>query len=720
MSSLRFVALAIFFGLSACAPPAQPTQEPPRPRHTETLVCEGAKRDCDEIQTNGCETNVTSSTEHCGACGKRCDPGDRCDVGRCVMQAPSVVFGDAHLCVLWLDGLVGCRGNDPLGLASGAEQLKEVGPARALAAGDGFACAIVDQRVYCWGDERSLDPALAGAGEPKRIAPKQMTELGEASLLSAARGRVCATNEQGEVHCIGSVGAMALPAPSNVLDAAVSLSLSGTKLCQLSRNGTISCEHNERIDGVWGASRLSTSDGHGCALLSSGRVVCWHDDLSATRQSGVVTSASTTINGFDDAIDLSVSRDGGCVVEQGGRVSCWGRSLSGLLGATSSETDAIEASELQGASRIFTSSSGPVLSCATSPAWVKCWGDDVAGVLGLQRVASAPTELEGIDDATDIALGETGGCALRAGGALVCWGQSQRNVRWRGVGDEVPRASIASTQFDAVLRVGSEVCAKRRGGQVACPRAPFDADEDWMRASEPLLNDALHASGDSAHGGVAILATAKGSTQGKLWPALLRLSAEERLAAGASTVPSLEDPPGVSQAKRVAGSWASGCAITADGAVACWDRSGGPSDPIATSKPKDLKGAVDLAVAGDAVCAIVARGAVRCGKVAGGATESVTGLSMAEALQPFDGGFCALQKSGQVMCWARDARAAQPVAGLSDARKLATFDDSACAVTAKGKVRCWGSNHFARIGLRDVGDYAAGASQLTRPAQIAR
>jgi len=48
------------------------------------IVCDAGFGDCDGNLTNGCETDVSASTSHCGACGAACAAGRACVRSACV------------------------------------------------------------------------------------------------------------------------------------------------------------------------------------------------------------------------------------------------------------------------------------------------------------------------------------------------------------------------------------------------------------------------------------------------------------------------------------------------------------------------------------------------------------------------------------------------------------------------------------------------------------
>ncbi len=62
--------------------------------------CNVGFRDCDGLQSTGCEVNVARSLEHCGSCGVRCAPANaaaaRCEEGRCFVESCARLFGDCN------------------------------------------------------------------------------------------------------------------------------------------------------------------------------------------------------------------------------------------------------------------------------------------------------------------------------------------------------------------------------------------------------------------------------------------------------------------------------------------------------------------------------------------------------------------------------------------------------------------------------------------------
>ncbi|MDO9020990.1 MAG: hypothetical protein Q8S73_09795 [Deltaproteobacteria bacterium] len=58
--------------------------------------CAAGRGDCDDRASNGCETDLLTETEHCGACGRDCEGAESCVGGECVRarcRAPEVECG---------------------------------------------------------------------------------------------------------------------------------------------------------------------------------------------------------------------------------------------------------------------------------------------------------------------------------------------------------------------------------------------------------------------------------------------------------------------------------------------------------------------------------------------------------------------------------------------------------------------------------------------------
>ncbi|MEM7609921.1 MAG: hypothetical protein AAF411_31625, partial [Myxococcota bacterium] len=186
--------------------------------------------DCDEDGT--CETNLRTSTEHCGTCGNPCEDGQACDGGTCTCpggfescdgtctdvnndvnncggcgiqcaagsscelgMCPSLsrfVHGRRHSCALFSDGDLRCWGDNAQGqVIPGSDPVATpfvASPQRivldtsvfAFALGDDFTCALVaDQRVLCWGDNTFGQLGVEAGTQPEGgIGELRRTDFG--------------------------------------------------------------------------------------------------------------------------------------------------------------------------------------------------------------------------------------------------------------------------------------------------------------------------------------------------------------------------------------------------------------------------------------------------------------------------------------------------------------------------------------------------------------
>jgi hypothetical protein len=75
----------------SCGSVCTVTDGAPRCTGGECLVasCDPNRGDCDGLGTNGCETDLQTTLEHCGGCGEACSgPDVRCIGGECMVGCP--------------------------------------------------------------------------------------------------------------------------------------------------------------------------------------------------------------------------------------------------------------------------------------------------------------------------------------------------------------------------------------------------------------------------------------------------------------------------------------------------------------------------------------------------------------------------------------------------------------------------------------------------------
>jgi alpha-tubulin suppressor-like RCC1 family protein len=314
----------------------------------------------------------------------------------------------------------------------------------ALSAGDGLACAIASDGVYCWGtdyyQQAGTGSMTMGVLAPGKIYVPADVDGGLAGARAVAAGSStsCAVTSGGRVFCFGNDtyylcadDPANLPTPNdcpspseqNQLPAPAStISLATTFACAIVEGAGPECWGNntsgqlgkgafnqdyfapQPITGlmkkdVGDLLGIAISDSHGCAIVatdagaSGGAVYCWGSN--ATKQLGdnyaLANPASATpiaIKGLESGIVQIASggyseTDGhSCALTANGNVLCWGRAASNELGSAASSSSATpRAVMLPG--RAVAIGAGGVDSCALLESNdVYCWGDDQKGQLG--------------------------------------------------------------------------------------------------------------------------------------------------------------------------------------------------------------------------------------------------------------------------------------------------------------------------------------------------
>jgi hypothetical protein len=380
---------------------------------------------------NGACTNKQTDINNCGSCGNVCPIA--CNSGTC-LKATSLSAGDTSgICAVLSDGTVRCWGTiytasanlsgtaaatpTPVpGIASGATAV----------ANDGYAtCAIVaGGALACWGDDFngelgdgiSCDPNN-GCGSAYETQATPVKGLGSAIAVAEdgsgmAGAGACAIVSGGLVYCWGAsdflgnnstdIAAESTPVQATIAHATAIAAYAGG-MCALVANGTVSCwgangvgelgEGTEtqtpaavptQVPGLSGVTALAGGGLTMCALLNTGAVDCWGEDIQHLASVAFLPSP-TPVTGLSalTPIGLSVSGDLACVLNSDGTVWCWGD-----LGA---QQDVVTPTEIVGVSKAVQVAAGGNFACALlSNGAVSCWGDNSTGEMGNGTITVNP------------------------------------------------------------------------------------------------------------------------------------------------------------------------------------------------------------------------------------------------------------------------------------------------------------------------------------------
>ena len=307
---------------------------------------------------------------------------------------------------------------------------------------------------------------------------------------------------------------------------------------------------------------------------------------------------------------------------------------------------------------------------------VRFWGSDP--ILGFQALAGTVPASAGLTNVVQVGLGQNIGCALKAGGSVLCWG-------YINDGNMVSQPTTVNLPQPAVqLAVTIEhACAVTSSNFVYC----------WGN--------------DNTFGQLGNGSTALAPTSAPALVPLNSLAGVGRLALGPET----------------------SCLVDSTGHATCWgDNSAGTfgngsttSSLTPVSAAVGLGAIVDLKVGGAHACAARADGAVFCwgsnfvGQVGDGTTTTrlspvqVPGLSQVTQVATGRAYSCAVTQGGQLSCWGSnssgqlgdgtglDQHAPVPVlAGVAAIRANASFHT--CAEMQDLTIRCWGFNDAGQLG----------------------
>jgi alpha-tubulin suppressor-like RCC1 family protein len=258
---------------------------------------------------------------------------------------------------------------------------------------------------------------------------------------------------------------------------------------------------------------LASGYSHVCARSAAGEVRCWGSDFGGVLGRGVSASLdcleseyetfSCAVNPAccvgDDEPPSSVlplelggpatQISGTCALLVGGLVRCWGENDRGQLGLGHTENigdDEVPASAEPisiGGPALQISSSGHRSCALLAGGEVRCWGLGSFGGLGYGNLDNigddelpsdvGPVSLGG--PAVEVVVGYAQTCAIRADGALLCWGRGDWSSLGYGnlenVGDDELPSDVGPIDLGLPVRqvsAGFTSCAVLDDGLVRC------------------------------------------------------------------------------------------------------------------------------------------------------------------------------------------------------------------------------------------------------------
>lgn len=708
---------------------ARPSPEAGAPR-PGSRIATGASHTCviEEDATVSCWGGNSNGQLGDGTTTQRLTPVTVLNLSNVV----AITAGQNHTCALTANGAVRCWGdnlNGKLGDGTTTNRLIPVPVsgltnAVAISAGTGHTCAVTGTGVArCWGLNKAGQ--LGDGSQTDRLTPNFVSgnQSGDVYIaVSAGDSHTCALDTDAQVRCwglnnLGQIGdgttnnrslpQQTLLAPAN-FNRVVALQAGQNHTCALIDDGTARCWGGNSsgqlgngttnnsllpvtVSGLVRAGALSAGarSSHTCALLVDGTSQCWGSNSFGQLGDGTTSNSSTpgAVSGLTNAVELATSLGHSCAMLADGSARCWARNISGQLG-DGTVTNRLAPVPVSGLSASIAGrgvSAGGNHTCARRANGVAvCWGSNIRGQLGDGTTTSKPepTQVQGINNVTQISAGSTYSCARLAGGTVRCWGDNDNGQLGIGslVNQSLPAEVVGlNDALSVTTGSGNHTCALRATGSISC----------W----------GFNSSGQLGNGNTTF-STTPVSVNG------LTEHAVAVSAGGSST-----------------------CALEAQGGVVCWGNNGagqlGNGTTTSSFTPVRVIGTFDvvaISTGNNHACALRRDGIIHCwgangGRLGNGSNAAssvpvqVSGIANAIAISA--GGAdhtCAVLRDGTARCWGGNSNGklgdgtttlrTTPVivSNLTNAVQISAGGNHTCAMRADGQPFCWGFNSSGQVG----------------------
>lgn len=360
-------------------------------------------------------------------------------------------------------------------------------------------CALMDNAsVQCW----MVSPLPVTKTLPITVIPSGVESVSVSPVTLNVYAQACSLMSSGEVSCWGqnSRGQVGDRTFINRLVPTQALSRNQVQVvterersCSVSSYGELRCWGKNSVPGTLGVGgatevnyntpkivigkdvvKVAMNDEGGCAVQSSGALLCWgYNDFGQSKP------GSTTAQPVPNQVLASGVRDVGtsyksvCYVTTDDKLYCWGSNTYYQLGTgnTTHQNTLPSTPLLEDVESIVMggSSSSPTGCAVTKTGELKCWGNNNTVCMGMN--STTPNTI--MTDVKKVSAGPYHACAITGEERkLVCWGANDKGQL--GTGDRLNRC-LSGGAFTVVnsgvkdVSAGNEAtCFVLNSGELKC------------------------------------------------------------------------------------------------------------------------------------------------------------------------------------------------------------------------------------------------------------
>jgi alpha-tubulin suppressor-like RCC1 family protein len=373
------------------------------------------------------------------------------------------------------------------------------------------ACATTSRGVKCWGNN---EDGLLGnnSNVPRSALPVDVVGLGgDIDDLRFAPEHACALTHSGGVKCWGqnfdgdlgdgTYADRGAPVDAKLSVAATAIRLGQRLTCAILTGGAVKCWGYGLIVGdgsdgesprplpvdvvglTSGVKAMTTGDFYACVVTGAGAVKCWGQQNSSEPVLGTGNISAynepTQVVGLTSGfVDVVGGFGNVCARKTDGSVLCWGANEDGEIGngaATQAESTPKAPTALAPGNTWL--AVGYQTLCAVGQGGAaQCWGQGDDGIVGDGTTTSGdvttPAYVYGLTTGVQkVVVGLDHACAIKTGGALVCWGYNHHGQLGDGTTNDSAKPVNVLGLSSGVTAVGLgryHTCALLQTGKVKC------------------------------------------------------------------------------------------------------------------------------------------------------------------------------------------------------------------------------------------------------------